>query len=777
MSQALLLTQCLQNDFVKPIGRHEAIPNLLHIGYAEARRLMGENPAEGPIARVMEWAYGLPDEQLKLIHIRDWHDDLDPEQMEHLAHFGVHCQADTPGAAFAFAIPEDHPKRVDIINTPTLNDFQGTPLADYLSPLAERAPEKVRVGLMGVWTEAKITFLAYELRTRYSHFEIGICSALTAGASRSQHFIALAQLEKLLGVKVFASIAGFIRFLGGQASDLPLTGWTDSRQPLMVLNSWPPLDETDSQLIRYLFRDARNVKLQRFGGGYSGNEVFGTQSRDLQRHQQAGHVVKVGWHHLIGQERMAFEQIETVLGNAAPRLVDAVELGDRAALKYRYASMSHEASQTFQELYQGGLSNGQTQRILYTVFVEQLGRLYAAAQYEKEDLLEYYGFSSHLAPEIRRQVEKIVGGSASEETLQLEVGESFPNLCRFYEESLPRLKQRQAGTGCYMSFVHGDLNGANILIDQHENVWLIDFFHTHRGHVLRDLIKLENDLLYLMTPLEDDVALQEAMELSQFLIRIEDLRTPLPAIDQMPIENLHLRRAYDAICILRGFYAELVHSDRNPLQFLIGQLRYAAQTLSFPEASERQKKWALYTASLAAREVEWRTLEQQGTLWIAWLPRLRTAPGRLGLTILPGRQDRRRNLKQDLNTLKSEGVSHIVCLITQSELEDYGVPDLFAAYQDQGFVTYHLPILDQAAVALEELLPALDWIHAQLGQEAQILIHCVAGLGRSGMVAACYLRQLGLPATQALAEIRAIRSPRAVESPAQEALVFGFEPE
>lgn len=53
---AALITQCLQHDFVAPVGRYDALPNLLHIGFEEARRLMGENPDEGPVARVMRWA-------------------------------------------------------------------------------------------------------------------------------------------------------------------------------------------------------------------------------------------------------------------------------------------------------------------------------------------------------------------------------------------------------------------------------------------------------------------------------------------------------------------------------------------------------------------------------------------------------------------------------------------------------------------------------------------------------------------------------------------------
>ena len=65
-----------------------------------------------------------------------------------------------------------------------------------------------------------------------------------------------------------------------------------------------------------------------------------------------------------------------------------------------------------------------------------------------------------------------------------------------------------------MSFIHGDLNGANILIDGRDNVWLIDFFHTRRAHVLMDLLKMENDLLYIFTPVPDEQALRRAFALT-----------------------------------------------------------------------------------------------------------------------------------------------------------------------------------------------------------------------------------------------------------------------
>jgi hypothetical protein len=54
----VLITQCLQRDFVDPIGPHDPLPNLLHVGYSEADRLLGSEPSAGPMAQLIDWARG-----------------------------------------------------------------------------------------------------------------------------------------------------------------------------------------------------------------------------------------------------------------------------------------------------------------------------------------------------------------------------------------------------------------------------------------------------------------------------------------------------------------------------------------------------------------------------------------------------------------------------------------------------------------------------------------------------------------------------------------------
>ena len=142
MPPAILMTQCLQNDFIKPIGRHDALPNGLHVGSEEARRLMGSKPSEGPVAHVMRWAYAQDEARLKIIHIRDWHDAHDPAQASHLARFGAHCLRDARGSRFAF----EEPAGSVTPSTPSLSTNQARSRSAGLFTRRDYAGRESRIG-------------------------------------------------------------------------------------------------------------------------------------------------------------------------------------------------------------------------------------------------------------------------------------------------------------------------------------------------------------------------------------------------------------------------------------------------------------------------------------------------------------------------------------------------------------------------------------------------------------------------------------------------------
>ncbi|MBI1889855.1 MAG: isochorismatase family protein [Burkholderiales bacterium] len=767
-SPAILITQCLQHDFVAPIGRYEPLPNLLHIGFEEARRLLGENPAEGPVARTMAWAYQQADSRLGLIHIRDWHNPLDPAQQQHLKQFGEHCVRDTAGAEFAFAIPDAMQKKAAIVDASGLNDFLDTTLAQTL---ADMARPDTRFGIAGVWTEAKISFLAYELRTRFPESEIAVCSALTASSSRSDHFLALEHLKKILGVRIIDSVGGFVEFLGGEVEDAPLLQPSTS-EPVLELEGEMQAGDIDRKLLSYLFRDCSRVRATPLSGGFSGNLVLGCEGIDRERRKQVPHVIKIGPREAIGRERASFEQIEHVLGNVAPRITDFADWGERGAIKYRYASMGGGITNTLQRRYMEGMPHAELERIFDTVFAEQLARLYSSSEREAVDLFDYYAFSPQWAPSVRKKVEALIDAPADEESVSLPGSIRAPNICSFYENRLATMP-RQPGRSWWFAHVHGDLNGANIILDANSNVWLIDFFHAHRGHILKDLIKLENDLLYIWTKIDNEEDFVAATRLTDQLLEVRDLAAPLPPANSLVAASPTLLRAWESIRLLRKYYPALLGSDRDALQLLIGQLRYAVHTLGFDECNRWQRLWALYAAGQISARIE-KLSKNSGPLRVDWLSP--TLPS-VGLTLLPGRKDYGRNLSEDMAALRMQGATHLLTLVTADELAGYGVETLSDCASNMGISVLHEPIIDQQACATEQMNRIKVWIDEALSRNGRVVIHCVAGLGRSGMVAAAYLSHYGHTPESAIQLVRTSRSPRALETAMQEEFVHQYAAE
>jgi protein-tyrosine phosphatase len=158
-------------------------------------------------------------------------------------------------------------------------------------------------------------------------------------------------------------------------------------------------------------------------------------------------------------------------------------------------------------------------------------------------------------------------------------------------------------------------------------------------------------------------------------------------------------------------------------------------------------------------------------------------PGRLGLTVLPGKRGPslrypgrvyRRELDADLATLDELGVRRMLLLVEDAELEHWGDPDIVARARSRGIEVARRPMPDGAPPAsAEDLEAVLDWLRAGRA-DGDVAVACMGGVGRSGTVAACALVAAGRAADDAIALVRRVRHPTAVETAAQVGFVRDF---
>lgn len=133
-------------------------------------------------------------------------------------------------------------------------------------------------------------------------------------------------------------------------------------------------------------------------------------------------------------------------------------------------------------------------------------------------------------------------------------------------------------------------------------------------------------------------------------------------------------------------------------------------------------------------------------------------------------------LDDEIAGLRSQGIHIVASLLTDEEMVELELQQEEALCIAQGIRFIRLPIPDRGTPeSIRAVSAVAGEVATLLVRGGAAVIHCRAGIGRSGLLAACIMIELGTPATTAIQSITQARGCPIPDTDEQRAWIVRYE--
>ena len=552
----VVIADGITNEF---IGRDASFETgRSHVGPRERARLLGERGSwgAGPLAVFLREVAN--DSSILSLLVRDTRDgraDMD----------------DLPGPLEEFgAIAKEIAAQPGCIPAPQLTEFLGN-------------ARDATILLVGTHTEQRIFNMAAFLVQVVGAKQVAVCSHLTGSGSPAAHLTSYRHNFLVNGVKVFLDLGEAAGYLGLSTERLSIPGASPCHVgPSEVREA---ISDEQRRIIELLCMHWNSAEMRPLAGGFSGSLLF-LANGEKGRARTEPVVLKIDAFAQMRRELDGYYRVKDFLGKHVPTFGLPVGLGDQIGVAMELAAMEG-SPKTLQDDFEAAESEAALQRFDHRL--DRALRLLAGKLYENTSsrgpVVPFRQLGLHTQQQQQWLEEN--GGLIGKYLEELGHGD----LAIDAEQLAKVLKVVGGNVDAVESevcLVHGDLNLANVISDEADNVWFIDWTHCGLSPVELDFAKIENDIKFVMSKDFDPEDLPRLRRFEEFLL--EHQMPPdvgeLPETLRFARWDLRFRKILLAVRHIRSTCFAIKKED-DWLVYKIALLRYALHTLSFDKRRDR----------------------------------------------------------------------------------------------------------------------------------------------------------------------------------------------
>jgi anti-anti-sigma factor len=361
-----------------------------------------------------------------------------------------------------------------------------------------------------------------------------------------------------------------------------------------------PLEAEWQQILRRLYADCGRVILTQLTGGYMA-KTFQVASYDREGRRLLPTVLKISTRELIAREEEAHRTcVQRFILNNSTVVMGTASEGAWSALRYNFLGVSGAESKLSWLLdYYRTRPVADVVAIFDRLYTKILKPWYGQPRWEPVRLYEEHT-PLRLFPGLFDAAQQLFGITAEQETIACpELGMTLPNPFRFLQEEYP--KRAPHSRLWYQAIGHGDLNLRNVLVDELENLYVIDFSETKTRNIVADFARMESVLKFQIVPLETE---EDLAAMAEFELGLEEPGSleELPANRYRGRHRAEVEKAHAVICRLRKHANTVTLFETDMTPYWLAALEWTYPIVCWDESVLR-KKLAVYSAAMVVRRM------------------------------------------------------------------------------------------------------------------------------------------------------------------------------